>query len=99
MITATKYGIEAIFYSSIGFVILLSTFWAWWRTQLGWSIIAKSIALAMAVLPGMLVIWFGITVTAPLQWVTLCALWAVPVILGWRLAVLWLIQRGGKDAL
>ena len=92
---ATRLGVEAIFYGSLLFCIGVSSFWAWWRSQLGWTIIAKSLALALAVLPAMIFYWFGARAPQWLTAVSIAALWSVPLVLAWRLAVLWKIQRAG----
>lgn len=93
---AFQYAIQAVFYAGLGFVAAVSTFWPWWQSQLGWTIAAKSVALSLAVSPGMLVIWFGrnhFTDSPALQWVSIVCLFLVPVILTWRAAVLWHVQR------
>jgi hypothetical protein len=92
----TEIAIQAVFYSSLGFVIVLSTFWAWWRSQLGWTIAAKSLALAGAVFPAMFIYWFGIngfTESPVMRWLSVCVLLTIPPILVWRLIVLYRVQR------
>ena len=93
---ATRIGVEAIFYGSLLFCIGVSAFWAWWKSQLGWTIIAKSLALTIAVLPAMVFFWFGARAPEWLAAVSTAGLWCVPLILMWRLAVLWKIQRDGR---
>lgn len=97
-----QYAVEAIFYTSIVFIAAISTFWPWWRSQLGWTITAKTLALVIAVTPAMLEYWFGPTVykDAPwLAWVTVAALACVPPVLAWRAIILWRIQRHQRDPL
>ncbi len=99
---AARIAIEGIFWSALGFVIVVSAFWPWWKSQLGWSIAAKSLTLALAVFPAMLAYWFGPSVyqRAPwLQWVAIAALWLVPPILVWRAVVIWHAQRKARDVL
>ena len=43
---------QVIFYSGFAAPAVLATFWRWWRSELGWSIAAKMIALSLALLPG-----------------------------------------------
>lgn len=100
MQVAGRIAVEGIFYSALGFVAAVSFWWPWWKTQLGWSIVAKSLALALAVTPAMLTIWFGLEVYADapwLQWVAIAALLAVPPILVWRAWVIWQLQRKARD--
>lgn len=90
-----QWAVECVFYSSIAFVVAVSSFWPWWKSQLGWTIVAKSVALTVAVLPAMLGYWFDGQLPEWLTWVTICALFSIPVILAWRVWVLWQIQRSG----
>lgn len=99
---AGKIAVEGIFYSALGFVIVVSVWWPWWKSQLGWSIIAKSLALAVAVLPAMITYWFGPGVYKEvpwLGWVAIAALWVIPPILAWRAVVIWQAQRKARDIL
>ena len=89
-------AVQGIFYSTLAFVIAVSTFWPWWKSQLGWTIIAKSLALTGAVVPAMLVYWFGVKVPVWLSWVSVIILWAIPPILAWRAYVIWKVQRKGS---
>ena len=93
--TAQQWAIEAIFYSSVLFVAAVSTFWPWWKSQLGWSIIAKTAALTIAVVPAMLYYWLGHRPPGWLNWLSVAALWTIPLILAWRGWVLWQVQRKG----
>lgn len=102
MLVASRIAVEGIFYSALGFVLAVSFYWPWWKTQLGWSIAAKSLALALAVTPAMLTIWFGPVVYADAPWlqaVAIGALMAVPPILVWRAVVIWRYQRRARDVI
>ena len=92
---AVQIAVEAIFYSSALFVAVVSLYFPWWRSQLGWTIIAKTLALAVAVFPAMLTYWLGVRVTGWLAWVSVAALWTIPPILAWRALVIWRVQRTG----
>jgi len=96
---AGKIGVEGIFYGSVGFIAAVSVFWGWWRSQLGWSIIAKALALAVAVFPAMLMYWSGFHAPHWLLWVAVYALWAIPPILAWRAIVIWQAQRKARNIL
>ena len=90
--------IQVIFYSGLIAPAVMATFWPWWRSELGWSITAKTFALSLALLPAMLVYWFGlnaITGSDALRWFSLTALAAVPVIVWWRVWVIYKAQRDG----
>lgn len=94
---AAQIAIEGIFYSGVAFIIAVSLFWPWWKSQLGWTIIAKTVTLSLAVLPAMLMYWFGIGTPRWLMYVSILALWAIPPILAWRAIVLWRVQRHGLE--
>ena len=97
---AGKIAVESVFYSALLFVAVISAYWPWWKSQIGWSIVAKSLALALAILPAMIAYWFGPRVyhEVPwLGWVTVTALWLVPPILAWRAVVIWHVQRRARN--
>ena len=90
--------IQVIFYSGFAAPAVMATFWPWWRSELGWSIVAKTLALTLALLPAMLIYWFGFntfTDSRAMQWFSICALAAVPVIVWWRVWVIFKAQRDG----
>lgn len=95
----TTVVIQVIFYSGLAVPAVLALFWPWWRSELGWSIVAKTICLSLALLGAMLTYWFGpvgFTRSAFLQWFTIAALAAVPVVLWWRVWVIFKTQRSGS---
>lgn len=97
---AGEIAVQGIFYSALGFVLVVSLYWPWWKSALGWSIVAKSLALALAVFPAMLVYWFGprVYVDAPwLRWMAVAVLWLIPPILAWRAIIIWHAQRKARD--
>ena len=98
---AGQIAVEGIFYSALGFAVVVSLFWPWWKSALGWSIVAKSLALAIAVFPAMLSYWLGARFgrTPWLQWVAISALWLIPPILAWRVVVIWQAQKKAREIL
>lgn len=90
--------IQVIFYSGLAAPAVMASFWVWWRSELGWSIVAKTLALSLALLPAMFLYWFGptaFTTSDALRWFSIVALAAVPVILWWRVWVIFKTQRKG----
>ena len=95
----TQVIIQVIFYSGILAPAVTATFWPWWRSELGWTISAKMLALSMAILPAMLLFWFGpsaFVTSDVLRWFSITALAAVPVIIWWRVWVIFKAQRNGS---
>ena len=91
--------IQVIFYSGLLTPLVMATFWRWWQTELGWSIVAKTLCLSASLLMVMLTYWFGPTDflrSAGLQWFTVVMLAAIPVILWWRVWVIFKTQRDGS---
>lgn len=99
---AAHLAIGGVFWSALAFIAAVSFYWPWWKSQLGWSIAAKSFALSIAVFPAILTYWFGPEIydDAPwLRWVTIAALWLIPPILAWRAWVIWQAQRKARDVI
>ena len=90
---AAEIAIQAIFYTSVLFVAAVSAFWPWWRSQLGVTIIAKTLCLTVAVFPAMLTYWSGYHPPHWVSYAAIYALWLIPPILVWRAVVLWQVQR------
>ena len=102
LVTAGQIAVQGVFYSALGFVAAVSFFWPWWKSQLGWSIAAKSLAIAIAVFPTVLYDWFGARVYTEdpwLGWVTVAALALIPPILAWRAVIIWQAQKRARDML
>ena len=92
--------IQVIFYSGIAAPLVIAAFWKWWRSELGWSIVAKTIALSLALFPAMLFYWLGptaFTTSGGLRWFSIAALGAVPLIVWWRVWVIYKAQRDGAS--
>ena len=91
--------VQVIFYSGFAAPAVMAAFWPWWRSELGWSIVAKTLCLSLALLGAMLESWFGpadFERSAVLQWFTLTMLAAIPVIVWWRVWVIFKAQREGS---
>lgn len=90
--------IQVIFYSGLTAPMVMELFWRWHRSELGWSIAAKTIALSLALSPAMLVYWFGVnalTTSDVLRWFSIVMLALVPLIIWWRVWVVYKQQRDG----
>lgn len=89
--------LNATFWGCWVFVAVTSFYWPWWKTELGWSITVKSVAIALALVPAELRFWFpAYRETPPLEWLSISAVGAVPLILAWRATVIWRYQRNGR---
>ena len=95
--TAGQIAVQGIFYSALLFVLAVSAFWPWWRSQLGWSITAQEVAFAAAFLTAMITYWTGGDVPHWMNWAAIAAAWAVPPLLAWRAVVIFKAQRKARD--
>lgn len=90
---------QVTFWSCWVFTAIVSMFWPWWQTQLGWSIMLKTIAIGLALLPSELMLWLGPVAVARqvwLQWFAVGAVALIPLILAWRFVVIYRYQRNGR---
>jgi len=97
--TVTQWIIQAIFYSGLAAPLAIATFWRWWESELGISICAKTIALSLALVPAMFLYWFGptaLTRSDALRWFSIVCLGLVPLIIWWRVWVIYKAQRRGS---
>jgi hypothetical protein len=95
----SKIIVNVTFVVSVLFTPVVSLFWPWWKHGLGRTAAAEAICLALAFLPSVLNLWFGLTITNVIyQWFVLACVGAIPCILVWRVAVTWNLQvKGALD--
>jgi hypothetical protein len=75
----------------------LATFWRWWETYFGWSIVLMDLPVVLALSPDALHRLFNLDVdTLFFQWFVVAAIGLVPIVTIWRMWVLLETQRGGK---
>ncbi len=87
---------QVVFWESALFCISVSFFWPWWKQDLGWTIVLKTAAIGLILLPFNLHVWFPGTFpiySLPWEWVRTVAFASVGVILLWRFIVIYVIQR------
>jgi hypothetical protein len=100
LMEAARWVVQCAFWSSVAFVGWYSLLAPWWRSAIGRAIIALDSAIALALLPSVLGLLFGEQLVASVtyQWLTVCALGAIPLITCWRMVIVWKLQRrGGTD--
>jgi hypothetical protein len=86
--------IEVVFLECILYTLGVSTFWAWWQTDFGWTIVLKTLAIAVVLLPANLLYVFHVDVNGlGWQWESVAGLALVGVMIAWRFLVTWTIQR------
>lgn len=98
---------QVVFWVSVGFVIGVSTFWPWWKTNLGLTIVLKTACIAAILLPFNLHVLLGINEdTIAWRWFGVIMLGGIAAVIVWRFIVMWVIQRydppptkSGREAL
>jgi hypothetical protein len=89
-----KILIQTVFWISVGFVVGVSTFWPWWKTDLGWTIVLKTAAIAALLLPANLHDLFGIQAgTLAWAWWVTTSFASVGIVIVWRFIVMYILQR------
>ena len=85
---------QVVFWVSVGFVLGVSTFWPWWKNDLGWTIIIKTACITGILVPFILHLYFGINESTLFwRWTTLVLFSMIAIVMAWRFTVLWVIQR------
>jgi len=92
--TVQTLSLHATFWTALAFCAGVSVFWPWWKTDLGWTIVLKTLCLAIILLPYELRTLFHVDNGATgFQWMATIAFAAIPLIIAWRFAVILAIQR------
>lgn len=90
--------IVGVFFISLVFVPVVSSFWSWWRTAFGQSLVLLEVLIALTLLPATVKRLFGLDAGTRFDlWFTVVALWLVGITIIGRAWVLYKIQRGGID--
>lgn len=86
--------VQAGFWVSLAFVLVVSTYWPWWKTDVGWTIILEAVGLGLLLMPSTTGLEFGWN-TSDLfwQWFVAICFTFVFVIMPWRAVVIWRRQR------
>lgn len=82
------------FFVSLLFPVVTAFYWRWWDSAWGRNIVSLELGIAVTLLPAVLFRDFGIDSLA-LRWVQVTALATVPLIVAWRVVMIWLAQRSG----
>jgi len=87
--------VECVFLECILYAAGVSTFWKWWQSDFGWTIVFKTLAIAIVLLPSNLYLVFNIQVGKSLawQWESVAGLAIVGIMIAWRFVVTWTIQK------
>lgn len=82
------------FFTSLLFPVVTAFFWPWWASAWGRNIVSLELGIAVTLLPAVLYRDFG-TDSLALRWVQVAALATVPLIVIWRVVMIWRAQRAG----
>lgn len=99
LLLVEEIAIQAAFWASCLFPVVTALFWPWWESEWGWNIIALEIAIAVTLLPDIMIIEFGMkpgsTPGHALLWTSAISLCLVTVVIVWRAVVIFRSQRAG----
>ena len=100
LLMVEEIALQAAFWASAVFPLVTSLFWPWWQSEWGRNIIALEAAIALTLLPDILIIEFGMvpgsTPGHVLLWTATVSLCLVTVIIVWRGALIFRAQRAGR---
>lgn len=89
---------QVVFWVCFAFVLVVSTYWAWWKADFGWTIMLKIACLAAVLLPFNLQLLLGINVmTYFWRWEVVVTFALVAVTIVWRAFVIWQLQHRSKE--
>jgi len=90
-----EWAMGAAFWTCLLWPGIAAVFWPWHRSQWGWNMVIKTELIAVALLAPVLRAELGVTSLYFLLWTTVVALTLIPVVVGWRLVIIWRTQRDG----
>lgn len=100
MSTAQHYYAEAAEIAALVMLLLADIQWSvyqpWWLDPIGRNFVAKDVALFLTLLFVVIGTFIPLTLAEQewLGWLSISFVAAIPVILGWRMVVWWLIAHG-----
>lgn len=96
-IDVINWGINVAFVAAVLFPIVIRPIWAWTASAWGWNTIVFDLVVAVALLPVWLHRTFNLNpASLVFLWIQAASLVAVPVIIIWRVRIIWLVQRHGE---
>lgn len=94
LIDAAEWVINVSFWAAILFPAITALIWPWWRDWWGQAMVAFDLAIAGTVFPDVLAFDWGVRGTV-LVWLQVVFLSFSPLILLWRTAMIYRVQRRG----
>jgi hypothetical protein len=92
--TVTRWEVSVTFWVSFAFPFIAALIWPWWKSWWGRNIVALEICIAVTLLPSIAFQYFNLKADVnTLQWIQVVALATVPVVVLWRVAMIWYDQR------
>lgn len=88
-------AIGVAFWSCLVWPAVVRLFWPWNHDVWGWNMALKTEMIALALLPTILKLEFGVSPGIGLLYVEVVAITLIPVILAWRTWIIWRAQRAG----
>lgn len=94
LLTVTDWLVSITFWVSFAFPIVTRLFWNWWASWWGRNIVALEVCIAITLLPSVALRYLGLEPEVEtLLWIQTFALATVPLVVIWRVAMIWHDQR------
>jgi hypothetical protein len=72
-------------------------FWPWYKSEWGWNIVSLEEAITLALLPVWIRRFIHLDVSPLIWgWIDAVSIWMIPVIVLWRVYIIWKTQRYNK---
>lgn len=95
LMDALEWAVNATFWTSLFFPIVIAGVWPWWQDWFGQTMVALDLCVAGAAAQGVLRYDFGIRSTS-LAWADVVFLVLVTAVIVWRTIMIFRTQRKGK---
>lgn len=102
METAAEWGVSLVFWLSLLFIAVVSTFWRWWHYPFGRAFMTFDVFMTITLFPSVLGLELGVPVdNKGWQWETIFGFFAIACAIPWKTWVLFRVQAApeGKDIL
>lgn len=98
VILALKAGCLAAFLSLTGWVALYTRYAKWWRSEIGRTLVIKTLLVALLLVPTALSLFFKFsrTTSYAAAWADAALIWLITPVMIWRSAVWHKIHKKGE---
>jgi hypothetical protein len=97
LVLSDEFVIQFVFWAGLLAIVSISTFWPWWKTDLGWTICLEMLCLSTVTFPSTMFLEFGMdTQTLFWQWWVAITFFVSGCVTICRIFVTWRYQHYRK---